>query len=380
MKDVVSIIVPVYHGNQYIPQLIQMTEMCQKTLGDSVHLELILSNDDPEKDIEEKIHSDIVSIIVLNTKANRGIQGARVRGLKISHGEYIVFLDQDDILYPDYVKSQLLCIGHADAVVCRCIHENKQFYNADMRFEDAVTEEYLLTRGNSIISAGQVLMHRESIPEIWKENIMKTNCADDYLLWLCMIAGKRKFALNQAIIFEHTVYGSNLSLDYKRMILSLDEMYDILTENKVFDEETLKKISAMRQNAMFDWISLLEKFRGMFMTLNAIAICRERGCPFGIRLKDKGIQRVAIYGDGYLGKRIMGELREYHIETVFFIDRNADYLEDEVPVYKLEDAPDNIDAVIISLVQNYNLVKSDLKEKYNVGIYTIGEIVDSIKD
>lgn len=374
----VSIIVPLYHGEQYISYLIKMAEVCQKVLGDSIRLELILSNDDPDGKIEEDAYSDSINIIVLNTKINRGIQGARVQGLKASSGEYIVFLDQDDIMYPDYVKSQLFCIENADAVVCRCIHENKQFYNADMKFEEVVSEEHMLTKGNPIISAGQVLLRKESIPELWTDNIMKTNCADDYLLWLCMIAENAEFALNQNILFEHTVNGSNLSLDYKRMILSLDEMYDILSENKVFDDEKLQKISAMRQNTLFDWISLLEKFREMFMTLNAIAVCRENGNSFGKRLKDRGIQRVAIYGDGYLGKRILGELVEYHIETVFFIDRNADYLKEEIPVYKLEDAPDNIDAVVISLVRNYNPVKNILREKYNVGIYTIKEIVEGV--
>lgn len=374
----VSIIVPLYHGEQYIPRLIQMAEACQKVLSDSIEIELILSNDDPEEDIEEDTYSNTISIIVLNTKINRGIQGARVQGLKMSSGEYIVFLDQDDIMYPDYVKSQLFCIEDADAVVCRCIHENKQLYNVDMKFEEVVSEEHMLTKGNPIISAGQVLLRRESIPELWTDNIMKTNCADDYLLWLCMLAGNAKFALNQNILFEHTVNGSNLSLDYKRMILSLDEMYDILSKNNVFDDEKLQKISTMRQNAMFDWIALLEKFREMFMTLNAIAMCRENGYSFGKRLKDRGIQRVAIYGDGYLGKRLLGELAEYHIETAFFIDRNADYLKEEIPVYKLEDAPDNIDAVIISLVRNYNPVKNILKEKYNVGIYTIREIVEDV--
>ncbi|MCM1261845.1 MAG: glycosyltransferase family 2 protein [Butyrivibrio sp.] len=373
---IVSIITPLYHGEQYIPRLIQMAEACQKVLGDSISLELVLSNDDPEGSIEEDTYSDTISVILLDTKINRGIQGARVQGLKRSSGEYIVFLDQDDIMYPDYVKSQLSCIGDADAVVCRCIHENKQFYNVDRKFEDVVSEEHMLTKGNPIISAGQVLLRRESIPELWIDNIMETNCADDYLLWLCMLAGKAEFALNQNILFEHTVNGSNLSLDYKRMILSLDEMYDILSENKAFDDEKLRKISNMRRNAMFDWIALLEKFRDMFMTLNMIAICREKGCPFGKRLKDKGVQRVAIYGAGYLGKRLVGELAEYNIETIFFIDRNADYLKEEVPVYKLEDAPDNIDMVIISLVRNYNPVKSLLREKYNVGIYTIREIIE----
>ena len=73
---VVSIIVPLYHGNQYIPRLIQMAEACQKVLDDSISLELILSNDAPGQDIEKDVHSDSIDIIVLNTKINRGIQGA----------------------------------------------------------------------------------------------------------------------------------------------------------------------------------------------------------------------------------------------------------------------------------------------------------------
>lgn len=371
---VVSIIVPLFHGEQYIPRLIHMSEVCQEKMDNSAEVELVLANDDPGKDIGRNIHSDVISINVMNTKINRGIQGARVHGLMMSRGKYIVFLDQDDILYPDYIKSQLLCIGDADGVVCRCIHESRQFYNTDMKFEDVISEEHMLTKGNPIISAGQVLLRREAIPDIWLDNIMETNCADDYLLWLCMIAQNARFALNQDIMFEHTVNGRNLSLDYKRMILSLDEMYHILSKNDVFDEERLKKISAMRQNAMFEWIALLEKFREMFMALNRLAICRETGYSFGKRLRNMGIQHIAIYGNGYLGKRLMGEAEEYHVKTVFFIDRNADYLKEDVPVYKLEDAPDNIDAIIISLVQNQSTVRSILKKKYNVGIYTIEEV------
>ncbi|MBD5489857.1 MAG: glycosyltransferase family 2 protein [Lachnospiraceae bacterium] len=372
----VSIIVPLYCGKQYIPRLIQMIEMCQMSLASSIKLELILSNDNPEEDIEESFSSEMISILVLNTKINRGIQGTRIRGLKAASGEYVVFLDQDDVLYPDYIRSQLLHIANADAVVCRCIHEGRQFYNTDMRFEEAVTKEHMITKGNPIISAGQVLLRRESIPEFWMNHVMKVNGADDYLLWLCMIAQNAVFTLNQDLLFEHTVNGKNLSLDYKRMILSLEEMYDILSENKVFDEFELRKISAMRQNALFEWITLLEKFREMFMVLNRMVECRGEGCPVGRRLKGIGIQRVAIYGAGYLGKRLLGELKEFDIEAVFFIDRNAEYLTEKIPVYKLDDAPVNVDAVIISLVRNHDTVRSALGEKYDV-IYTIKEIMEN---
>ena len=378
VNQTVSIIVPLYHGEQYILRLISMIEACQIVLENSVKLELILSNDNPKEDIKEDLFSDHINILVLNTKINRGIQGARIQGLIAGSGEYVVFLDQDDILCPNYIKSQLYHIGNADASVCRCIHEGRQFYNADRKFEETVTKEHMITKGNPIISAGQVLLRKESIPEIWIKNVMKMNGADDYLLWLCMAAKNSVFILNQDVLFEHTVNGKNLSLDYKRMILSLEEMYDILSENKVFDEFELSKISSMQQNALFEWITLLEKFREMFMALNRIVECRGEGYPVGKRLNSKGIQRVAIYGAGYLGKRLMGELKEFDIETVFYIDRNAEYLTEKIPVYKLDDAPVNIDAIIISLVKNYDTVRNCLREKYDVEIYTVEEITEGI--
>ncbi len=139
-NNVISIIVPLYYGNQYIPRLIHEVEVCKKKAGSLVKVELILSNDAPDSKIEANFSSDIIDILILNTTENRGIQGARVRGLKAASGDYIVFLDQDDILRPDYIRSQLFHIGDADAVVCRCIHEAKQFYNADMRLEEVITK------------------------------------------------------------------------------------------------------------------------------------------------------------------------------------------------------------------------------------------------
>ena len=112
--------------------------------------------------------------------------------------------------------------------------------------------------------------------------------------------------------------------------------------------------------------------------LNRIAIYREHGSPLGKQLRDRGIRRVAVYGDGYLGKRLMGELKEYQIKTAFFIDRNADYLQEEVPVYKLEDAPDGMDAVLISLVRNYDEVKRSLQKKYHVAVYTMKDILEGV--
>jgi len=365
----ISVITPIFNGKNYIKDLILQIEKCQRTIGESCTLEFLIINDNPNDSLcETAYRSDSIDVRIFNTNKNRGTHCARAQGLSHADGEYIVFLDQDD----------LAAVGDADAAVCRCIHENQQFYNADRKFEEVISKGYMMQKGNPIISAGQVLIRRESIPKVWTENIMKTNCADDYLLWLCMMAQGAKFVLNQDILFEHVVHGNNLSLDSRRELSSLEEMCDILSQNSVFDERGMKQIRSMCQHVLSERIGLLEKFREMFFVLNKMAVCKEAGYPVGKYLQSQGIRRVCIYGDGYIGKRLAGELKECNIETAFFIDRNAHYLTEEIPVYRLEEAPKEVDAVIISLVQNYDSVRNELRTKYKTKIYAIREIIEAI--
>ncbi len=375
----ISVITPIFNGKKYIKDLILQIEKCQRKIGESWTLEFLLINDNPNDSLcETAYRSDSIDVRIFNTNKNRGTHRARVQGLSHANGEYIVFLDQDDILYPDYINSQLSCIGDADAAVCRCIHENQQFYNADRKFEEVISKDYMMQKGNPIISAGQVLIRRASIPKVWTENIMRTNCADDYLLWLCMTAQGAKFVLNQDILFEHVVHGNNLSLDSRRELSSLEEMCEILCKNSVFDEHGMKQIKSMCQHVLCERIGLLEKFREMFFVLNKMAVCRESGNVAGKHLWSEGIHRVCIYGDGYIGKRLAGELKECKIETAFFIDRNAQYLTEEIPVYQLEEAPIEVDAVIISLVQHYDSVRNELRKKYKTQIYTVQEVLEDV--
>lgn len=375
----VSIIVPIYYGKKYIHGMIVQVEESVKNVCQSIYTELIFVNDAPDDDIDKHdFKSENIIIRIFNTAVNRGIHGARIWGLSQANGEFILFLDQDDKITSSYLYSQLNSIGNADAVVCRCIHENRQLYNEDFKFEDVITKEYMMTRKCPIISPGQVLLRKESIPDVWKKNIMVTNCADDYLLWLCMAAKNSKFALNQEIVYEHVVDGQNISIDYNHMMESEKEMYGILAKQKVFDENSLKKISDMLQEVLHERVSFLVKCRKMFMMLNRIMECRELGVSVGKYLKGLGINRVAIYGNGYIGKRLMGELQEYSIKVVFFIDKNAKYLKEVIPVYKLEDAPKGIDTVIISMVENYGTVKENLEAKYGFKIYTVNNVIEDI--
>lgn len=119
-KTKCTVITPLYHGKKYIPAIISRLLACA-CASPEIEIELVLSNDSPEEFLEENLSSDAVTIKVLNTDKNRGIHGARVRGLLNGTGDYIVFLDQDDRILPEYFNGQLSAMGFADAVVCNAL-------------------------------------------------------------------------------------------------------------------------------------------------------------------------------------------------------------------------------------------------------------------
>lgn len=94
----ISVIVPCYNSEKYLPECLESLE--QQTIGIE-NVEIILVNDASkdstwEQIIEfEKKHPE--SVIAINLPINRRQGGARNEGLKKATGEYIAFLDSDDM-------------------------------------------------------------------------------------------------------------------------------------------------------------------------------------------------------------------------------------------------------------------------------------------
>ena len=372
----VTVIVPIYYGQKYVKGLIAQVEAASKQIQSQGSVELLLVNDAPNAPLNENnLQSNLIKIVVLNTDINRGIHGARVRGLSHAKGEYVIFLDQDDQIWEDYIYEQLNKIGKADAIVCRLISANKLQYTASHRFEDVITKDYMLDCWNSIESPGQVLIRKASIPNVWKQNIMKHNGADDYFLWLCMFAEGKKFALNQKILFEHIITDSNTSSDINLMMDSECEMVHLILKNHVFKGEDEKRVqrlpSVLRKNHVLE----LEIYRDAFYVYdNWLSQTLNGHSPIEI-FNRLGIDCVAIYGAGNIGKSIYKIMKQTTVQVVFYIDRNAEYINLEIPVYTVENAPQEIGGIIISLFKEAETIKKILKGKFDCPIYTIREFL-----
>lgn len=379
MQKSISVIVPIYHGGKYIQGLITQIEEGAEGIPD-YKVELILVNDDPAEPISDTFVSDMIDIKVINTDINRGTHGARVRGLSICKGEFVLFLDQDDKLYKDFLVKQLAAIGNADAVVCNVLHDGHMYYDVDRPLCKAITYESMLFEQCMIISPGQVLIRTAAIPDVWKKNIMHTAGADDWLLWICMLRAGKVLAANNEVLFEHRIHYSNASIDSTKMAESEEEVVSILERNGVLGEEELIKIKSAVSRVQLKRLRDNEKCKKMFRVLSDWMTVREQGILVADYLIEMRMHSVLIYGYGHFGRHLLAELQKSDIEVKGIIDRNAHYIDTDTMVRTLEDDIEAADAVIIAILKNENsdMIEKNIMRRIDARVFWITDIISEL--
>ena len=116
----ISIIIPVYNVKEYIKEAIE--SVINQTYK---NIEIIIINDGAN-DGSEKIcdeYSKIDSRIKLINQKNMGLSTARNKGLECITGEYIAFLDPDDVYHPEMIEKAYKAITqkNVDCVICNFI-------------------------------------------------------------------------------------------------------------------------------------------------------------------------------------------------------------------------------------------------------------------
>ena len=132
MNGKVSIIVPVYRAADTVERCV-----CSLVNGEYKDLEILLIEDcspDHSWEVCQRLEETYTCVRAFRNECNSGPSATRNRGLAEMTGQYLMFVDSDDWVEPNYVSAfvEVYQLHHPDMIVCGYInHDEAQNASAE---------------------------------------------------------------------------------------------------------------------------------------------------------------------------------------------------------------------------------------------------------
>ena len=230
MSDKVSIILPVYNVEKYLPQCIQ--SIIEQTF---LEIEIILV-DDGSTDRTPLIcdafaeRDDRIKVI---HQTNGGAAKARNTGMDNSTGDYIMFIDSDDWIEKNTVKEllTLLKTSQCDIAMCQYIdeyvngNEKHDYIDVEGIFSNEDIAKKMLFKWEYLISCCK-LYRQEVLKGIrWVEG----HCIDDEFFTYKAIINAKRIGLSKKYLYHYRQRSSSAMGNEKKKFARLKDQIDFVT-------------------------------------------------------------------------------------------------------------------------------------------------------
>ena len=193
----ISVIVPVYNVEEYLEECLESIQ--KQTYSD---IEVILVNDgstDRSKEICEQ-YCEKDSRFKLVNQENKGLSGARNRGMLESKGEFISFVDSDDVLKEDMLEQLIKQMTSEDIDIVECWYTNEK------------QELGLTTPKNvKIIFQGN---SKEALVSLCRDNIVRLNAVAKLFRRQVII----NFPFLEGLFYEDVYGGIGILKNIRKMV------------------------------------------------------------------------------------------------------------------------------------------------------------------
>ena len=253
----VSVIIPLYNGARYISETLQ--SVLNQSHG---NFEIVVVDDGSKDDSAEIVKAISDPRIKYTSQENKGIAGARNTGIKLSRGEYITFLDQDDLFHREKLEREVDAFKQHPGVgvvysEVPAINEHRSRLNSGRamfhkRPSGNVLEQSLAH--NIIPGTAGIMVLRSCFDEagLFDEQL---SGVDDWHMWVRLAAVTRFKYLPEEHAFVR-LHSSNTSNDVSHMardgLAAVDKLYSdplIRSAASGLDVERLRKLSKASLNA-----------------------------------------------------------------------------------------------------------------------------------
>lgn len=168
INPLVSVIIPAYNVGRYI-------EGCVRSvMGQSYsNIEILVVDDGSPDDVPEiidRLATQDKRVVPIHQR-NAGVSAARNAGIKASKGEYLVFVDGDDYIAPDFVEYMLNLVEETGGELCLSLNSFTKDKEKQVKSETVQTLDPV--KATSLLLSPRIIVG--SWNKIYKKSILTEN-------------------------------------------------------------------------------------------------------------------------------------------------------------------------------------------------------------
>ena len=209
----ISIIIPAFNAAPYIAETVRSA--LTQTYRD---FEIIVV-DDGSTDGTAAALDDLRGRIVIHQQPNAGVARARNAAMALASGEWVAFLDADDLWLPDKLERQLAAVGNADMV-----YTDRFNFGATGGLPERQSDVTPMTDGDlfvplmldgNFITLSSVMVRRKVIADLGGFFAGLSGAAD-WDMWL-RVAASHPIALCHEPLVRYRFHAQGMSRNHRAM-------------------------------------------------------------------------------------------------------------------------------------------------------------------
>jgi glycosyltransferase involved in cell wall biosynthesis len=240
MNPRVSIIIPCYNHGQYIREAIDSVEK----IADKNLYEIIIVNDGSKDEytisMMDKLAAEGYHVI---NQVNQGLGRTRNNGIKAAKGDYILPLDSDNRIRPEYIYESIKILdAHPEIAM---VYGDAEFFGDKSKRH--VVGEFNLQNMMVENQIDACAVYRKSVWEAvgGYDEKMPIMGYEDWDMWLNMTFKNYKFHYVPEILFDYRVLGNSMLrsisvVNKKRLFRYMDEKYKGYLNMDHMNQELMK--------------------------------------------------------------------------------------------------------------------------------------------
>ncbi len=250
----ISVVIPAYNVMAYLPETVE--SVIKQTFTD---LEVLIINDGSSDQIVQWVSQLTDPRIKLISQENQGLPGARNTGITHAQGEYIAFLDADDLWEPSKLEKQVECFEKAPEVGLvytwtTLIDSLRKpigiTFNYDL--EGKVWEQILVV--DAVGNGSSAMVRRNCFNTVGNFDTSLT-WGEDWDMWI-RIAAQYPFAVVKEYLTLYRQHPGSMSKNLEKSLKNLDIVIEKAFATVPQDLLYLKNLTYGHMNLCQAWVAM----------------------------------------------------------------------------------------------------------------------------